>query len=729
MASLLQRLGRFSYRRRRWVLTFWVGLLIASAAAAGLSGGSFSSNFTIPGTESQRAMDLLSVHDPATTGASGRIVFAAPAAGQRLTGAERADVQTAVSNIARASSVASVSNPFDDGTVSESGRVAYANITFHKSQNDLTNSDRQPVLAAAAQARADGLQVGLSGQAAAPSSSGGADEGLGIIVALLVLTITFGSLIAAGMPLLTAIFGVGIGLTGIVTASALTDLSSAVISLAAMLGLAVGIDYALFIITRYRSLARRGVNFEDAIGQAVGTAGTAVVFAGSTVVIALLALFVTAVPFMTAMGFAAAGTVAISVLIAITLVPALLGFAGERALKGKHKLADGSHDRTLGLRWVEFVIRHRKIVVGAVPVIALALASPVLHMRLGLPDDSSYAKGTAQHTAGTLLDQGFGPGLDGQLTIVAQPASTVDGTTGAKVLAGRLTKLPDVAKVSTPTLTPDRKLAILNVTPSSSASSTATTNLVERIRADRARLTAGTRTDIDVTGTTAVNIDIANRMSQSLLPYLAVIVGLAFLLLAIAFRSLLIPLTAVGGFLLSVAAALGMMVAVFQDGTGASLIGVSQTAPIVSLTPVIAIGILFGLAMDYQMFLVSGMREAHARGATPDDAVRYGFRHSARVVTAAGLIMVSVFAAFILPDDNIIKSIGFVLATGVLLDAFMIRMTLIPALMSLIGQRAWWLPHTLDRLIPNVDIEGTNLQQDTHPDADPAHEARELVPA
>jgi len=728
MASLLQRLGRFSYRRRRWVLTFWVGLLIASAATAGLSGGSFSSNFTIPGTESQKAMDLLSVHDPATKGASGRIVFAAPAH-HRLTAADRADVQTVVTEIAHAPSLASVSNPFTAGGVSHSGQVAYANISFHKSQNDLTNTDRQPVLAAARRARADGLQVGLSGQAAEPSSSGGADVGLGIIVALLVLTITFGSLIAAGMPLLTAIFGVGIGLTGIVTASALTDLSSAVISLAAMIGLAVGIDYALFIITRYRSIARPGVSHQEAIGQAVGTAGTAVVFAGSTVVIALVALFVTGVPFMTAMGFAAAGTVAISVLIAITLVPALLGFAGDRALKGKHKLTDGSHNRTIGLRWVEFVMAHRKIVVVVVPVIALALASPVLHLHLGLPDDSSYAKGTAQHTAGSLLDQGFGPGLDGQLTIVAQQASTANGTNGAENLARRLTTLPDVAKVSTPTLTPDHKLAILTVTPSSSASSTATTNLVKRIRADRARLTAGTHTDIAVTGTTAVNIDVANRMSQSLLPYLAVIVGLAFLLLAIAFRSLLIPLTAVAGFLLSVAAALGAMVAVFQDGTGASLIGVSQTAPIVSLTPVIAIGILFGLAMDYQVFLITGMREAHAHGATPDDAVRNGFRQSARVVTAAGLIMVSVFAAFILPDDNIIKSIGFVLTAGVLIDAFLIRMTLTPALVSLLGQHAWWLPHTLDRLIPNVDIEGTNLQQDTHPDADPAHEARELVPA
>jgi putative drug exporter of the RND superfamily len=697
------------------VLATWLGLLVAVGAVAGIAGGTFSSNFTIPGTESQRAIDLLAQKVPATRGATGRIVFAAPA-GQKLNAGERAEIHTAVSELSHNSAVASVSNPFTTGTVSASGRIAYADLRFVTSQAALTDTQRQIVSTAAAHARSDGLQVGVSGDAAPQTKSGGATEGIGILAALLVLTITFGSLLSAGMPLLTAAIGVGIGLTGITALSALTDLSSAVTSLAAMLGLAVGIDYALFIISRYRALARQGMSRQDAAGQDVATAGTAVVFAGSTVIIALGALLVTGVPFMQAMGFCAAGTVAIAVLIAVTLVPALLWFAGPRALKGKRTVARPDR-RTMGLRWVDLVVGHRGAAIGLVSAITLVMAIPVTHLRLGLPADSSKPVGTPQRTAGDLLTQGFGQGFNGQLTVVAElpSGSAGDAQASANTIRERLVQLPDVATVAPATVTADRSLAIITLTPSSGPTSVATTNLVHHIRNTRSTITAGTRADLSVTGTTAVNIDVANRVSQALLPYLAVIVGLAFILLAIAFRSLLVPLTAVGGFLLSIAAALGAMVAVFQDGTGANLIGVSQTAPIVSLIPIITIGILFGLAMDYQVFLVSGMREAHAHGASAQDAVRHGFRASSRVVTAAGLIMISVFAGFILPDDPIIKSIGFALTAGVLIDAFLIRMTLIPALMSLLGHRAWYLPRLLDRLIPNVDIEGTAIQPRSQP--------------
>jgi RND superfamily putative drug exporter len=708
MSLLLQRLGRLSFRRRRAVLATWLGLLIAVGVVAAVAGGTFSSKFTIPGTESQKAIDLLAQKLPASTGATGRIVFAAPPQ-HSLSAGERAEIHAALTELAHDSAVASVTNPFATGAVSSSGRIAYADIRFVRSQAALTDTQRQLVANTAARARAGGLEVGVSGDAAPQTKSGGAGEGIGILAALLVLSITFGSLLAAGMPLLTAVIGVGIGMAGIMVLSAVTDLSSAVTSLAAMLGLAVGIDYALFIISRYRALARRGTSLEAAAGQAVGTAGTAVVFAGSTVIIALVALLVTGVPFMAAMGFCAAGTVAIAVLIAITLVPALLGFAGPRALKGKESVTR-SDRRTLGLRWVDLVLRHRKAAIGLVTALTLVTAIPVMHLRLGLPADSSKPLGTPQRTAGDLLTQGFGEGFNGQLTVVARlPSGTRSTQADADTIRARLATLPDVASVAPATLTPDRSPAIITLTPKSGPTSLATTNLVYRIRNTRSSLTAGTHADISVTGTTAVNIDVANRMSQALLPYLAVIVGLAFVLLAIAFRSLLVPITAVGGFLLSVAAALGAMVAVFQDGTGASLIGVGQTAPIVSLIPIITIGILFGLAMDYQVFLVSGMRAAHAHGATPHEAVRQGFASSSRVVTAAGLIMISVFAGFILPDDPIIKSIGFALTTGVLMDAFLIRMTLVPALMSLLGRHAWSLPPLLDRVIPDVDIEGAAI--------------------
>jgi putative drug exporter of the RND superfamily len=716
MAHLLQRLGRLSFRRRRTVLGVWIGLLIASAAAAGLAGGSFTSNFSVPGTESQKANDVLAQKLPATKGATGRIVFAAPK-GQQLTGPARQTVQATLTTISHSAGVASVTNPFTSGTVSKTARIAYADIRFTKSQADLTDTQRTPIADAAAKPKAAGLQVGVTGDAAPPTSSAGAGEGVGILIAFLVLAITFGSLLTAGMPLLTAVLGVGIGLTGIVTAAAVTDLSSAVISLASMLGLAVGIDYALFIISRYRTLARRGIGLEAAAGQAVGTAGTAVVFAGSTVIIALAALLVAGVPFMTAMGLAAAGTVALAVLIAITLVPALLGFAGPRALKGKRSARAEAKPTTTGLRWVGHVMRFRRTAIGLVTVAALILASPVMHMHLGLPDDSSKPAGTPQRIAGDLLTEGFGQGFNGQLTIVAQLPKGSDGKAAAATIRTRVAKLQDVHNVTPGAVTPDGTTAIITLTPSSGPSSTATKDLVRAIRDQRTTITSGTQADIAVTGQTAVNIDVADKMGQSLVPYLAVIVGLAFLLLMIAFRSILVPLTAVGGFLLSVGAALGAMVAVFQDGTGASLIGVSETAPIVSLTPVMIIGILFGLAMDYQVFLVSGMKEAHARGANHHEAVRHGFRHSARVVTAAGLIMIGVFSGFILPDDPIIKSIGFTLAAGILIDAFLIRMTLIPALMSVLGERAWYMPRPLHRAIPNVDIEGASLEREARPHA------------
>jgi RND superfamily putative drug exporter len=709
MSRLLQRLGRLSFRRRRTVLAVWIALFLAGIGAAGLAGGSFSGSFSIPGTESQKANDLLGERAPATKGATGRIVFGAPA-GERLTGEARATVRDALGEIEGAPGIASVSDPFSTGTVSKDGRVAYAEVRFDREQAALTDLDLDVVSTAADAAESRGLQVGVTGDAAPEPAGGGATEGIGIVVAFVVLLITFGSIVAAGMPLLTAVVGVGIGLTGIVAASAVFDLSSAVISLAAMLGLAVGIDYALFISSRYRALAQGGMPLEAATGQAVGTAGSAVVFAGSTVVVALVALVVTGVPFMAAMGIAAAATVALAVVIAVTLVPALLGFAGQRVLRGKRADRGTAGSTTLGLRWVDAVVRHRGVAIGLIVVVTLALAAPLTHLRLGLPDDASKPVGTPQRTAGDLTTRAFGAGFNGPLTIVAEVPRGTDAKAATTTVAGRLAELGDVASVSPPQ-TADVGLAIVQVTPRSGPSSVATKDLVREIRDDEAALTAGTRADLSVTGATAVNIDVADRMGSALIPYLAVIIVLAFLLLTVAFRSLLVPLTAVGGFLLSVAAALGAMVGVFQDGFGAELISVGETAPIVSLIPILTVGILFGLAMDYQVFLVSGMREAHVHGAGPQEAVRSGFRHSARVVTAAGLIMVSVFAGFILPDDAIIKSIGFALTVGVLIDTFLVRMTLIPALMSLLGERAWWLPRWLDRLLPNVDIEGANLER------------------
>jgi RND superfamily putative drug exporter len=715
MSSLLQRLGAFSTRRRRLVVTLWLTVLVALGVGTSMADSKFSSSFTIPGSPSQDAIDLLGERLPAANGASGRIVFAADE-GKALTAAQRTAIHATLAEVAKGDEVAVASDPFETKTVSQDGRIAYSEVTFKSEAGDLTNADREAVDEAGAAARDAGVQVELSGEAAPLAEESHSAEALGIVVALFVLAITFGSLLAAGMPLVAAAVGVGTGLLGVRLISAFVELSSSVTALASMLGLAVGIDYALFLISRHRKQVQTGMALEPSIAHAVGTAGSAVVFAGATVVIALCALAVTGVPFLTAMGLSAAATVAIAVLVNLTLVPALLGFAGHRAVKGKADLADrsaGGKD-TLGGRWVRLVLRHRPVALLVAVLVPLALAIPALDMRLGLPDDSTAPSASTKREAYDLLKTGFGPGFSGPLTVVADLPKGSGSQQLADAVRERVAGLDDIATVSPVALSPDKTLGLFQVVPASGPSTPATEELVRAIRDQDAVFERQSGTRVLVTGQTAVNIDVSERMSGSLIPYLAVVVGLALLLLMIAFRSILVPLTAIAGFLMTIGASLGALVAVFQKGFLADLFGVASTgAPLISLIPILMIGILFGLAMDYQVFLVSGMKEEHAHGAGPQDAVVNGFRHSARVVTAAGLIMVSVFAGFIIPDDEIIKSIGFALAFGILVDAFIVRMTLIPALMSLLGERAWWLPRPLGRIVPDVDIEGAKLSAPT----------------
>jgi RND superfamily putative drug exporter len=479
-----------------------------------------------------------------------------------------------------------------------------------------------------------------------------------------------------------------------------------------MLGLAVGIDYALFIISRHRAQLFEGMDPEESAARAVGTAGSAVVFAGATVVIALASLAVVGIPFMTAMGLAAAGTVAVAVAISLTLVPALLGFAGPRMARGKNfETGPRAAKPTLGARWVGLLTRHRLPAV-VLSVLALgALSIPVLDMRLGQPDDSTAAPQETNRKAYDLLVDAFGPGFNGPLMIVVDAGEGGSAKVAAGAVASEFGQLKDVADVGAPVLNEAGDTAIVSLTPRSGPSTEATKDLVKRIRDRTGTLDGELGATVLVTGQTAANIDFAGRLSGALIPYLALIVGLAFLLLMIAFRSILVPLTAVGGFLLTIGAAFGALVAVFQQGTLAGLFGIEQAAPIVSVLPIFIVGILFGLAMDYQVFLVSRMREEHVHGAGPTRAITEGFRHGARVVTGAALIMGGVFAGFIVEDSALIKSIGFALAFGILIDAFVVRMTLIPALMALLGERAWWLPGWLERLLPRVDVEGEQLRK------------------
>ncbi len=718
MAAVLQRLGRNSFRHRRRTLGIWLVLLVVLGILAGSLSKPFSEEFKIPGTGSQQAIDLLKEKLPSASGASGQVVFAAPAGG-KVTDDARA-IERSVAAAGKTPGVVAVTDPLKTpGAISQDGAFALAQVQFAEEKDQIDDAQRERLQDSFAPAKSAGLNVQFGGAAGEEKSEpGGTSELIGIIVALIVLTITFGSLLTAGLPLVTAAIGVGSGILGITLVTALTSLSSTTTALAAMLGLAVGIDYALFIVSRYRTSVTKGMAPEEAIGHAVGTSGSAVVFAGSTVAIALAALTVCGIPFLAAMGLAAAGTVVIAVLIALTLVPALLGFAGRRALKGKDLERPRGTEETMGKRWSDLVTRH-KVAAAVIPAIALlVLAIPVMNMRLGLPGEGTAPKSETKRQAYDLISEGFGPGANGGLTVVAKLPSA-GAAAAAESVAAELRKLGDVAKVGAPAFSPDKSIAVIGVTPKSGPESSATEDLVEAIR-DQA--VAANGSNLLVAGATASNIDVSDQLAESLPLYLIVVVGLALVLLMIAFRSILVPLTAIVGFLLTIGASFGAVVAVFQEGTAAGLFGIEASATILSFLPVLVIGILFGLAMDYQVFLVSRMREEFAHGAEPLTSVRVGFRHGARVVTAAGLIMISVFAGFIVPDEPIIKSIGFALAIGILFDAFVVRMTIIPAVMAMLGPRAWYLPSWLDRLIPNVDLEGAGLERRDHPTPPPPTE-------
>ncbi|KUF18081.1 MMPL family transporter [Streptomyces silvensis] len=725
MATFLYRLGRFSFRRRRLVLVLWIAVLAAVGLGAASVSSSTTDSFSIPGTQSQQATDLLKKEFPQASAdaATAQVVFKA-ADGQKLTsGAAKSEIESLVSGLGTAHQVARVADPYDEGAVSRDGTVAYAQVTYKVAQVDVTDRARDDLADIAAKGERAGLDVSLRGPAVAEETHQSASELIGILVAAVVMVITFGSLVAAGLPLLTALFGVGMAITGITVATAFIDLSSNTSTLALMLGLAVAIDYALFIVSRYRSELQGGRAPEEAAGRALGTAGSAVVFAGMTVVIALVGLGVIGIKILTDIGLGAAFAVVIAVLIALTLLPAMLGFAGSRVAGGRYKtrrmraVEDGRRE-AMGVRWVKFVLRNPVKVLGTAVAGLLLLAAPALSLQLTMPDDSTAAPGSTQRVAYDTVSDGFGPGFNGPLTVVVDARGSEAPKAAAKDAAALLKDLPDVASVSPATFNKGGDVALIRAVPGSSPSSEETVDLVSTIRDRSAALHGETGADLMVTGTTALNIDVSDKLNAALIPYLCVVVGLALVLLMLVFRSLLVPVKAAAGFLLSVLATLGVVVAVFQKGWFADVFGVDQTAPIVSILPIFMVGVVFGLAMDYEVFLVTRMREEYVHGAGPREAVVAGFRHGARVVTAAAIIMIAVFAGFVFSDTTMIKSMGLGLAAAVLLDAFVVRMTIVPAVMALLGDRAWSLPGPLDRLLPNVDVEGEKLRHLLDDDAE-----------
>ncbi|MFE9445923.1 MMPL family transporter [Streptomyces sp. NPDC006602] len=743
MATFLYKLGRLAFRRRHFVALIWVALLTLAGVGAASAPSAGSTSFSIPGTEAQKAFDLLEQRFPGASadGATGRIVFKAPE-GQKMTDADnKATVAKTVKELGDGSEVVSVTDPYTTNAVSKDGTVAYTSVKYDAPGMELKDATRDALEAAADEARATGLTVDVGGDALqAAAEPGAAGEVVGLALAAVVLVVTLGSLVAAGLPLLTAIIGVGIGVSTITALAKALDLGDTTSTLALMIGLAVGIDYALFIVSRYRGELAEGRDREEAAGRATGTAGSAVVFAGLTVVIALAGLSVVGVPMLTKMGLAAAGTVVVAVLIALTMIPALLGYAGRkvRPTGAKRKRRGGNTSEApakteaqakpgMGTRWASFVIR-RPVAVLLLGVVGLgAIAVPATQLELGLPDDGSQPTSTTQRRAYDLLSEGFGPGFNGPLMIVVDAKGSDDPKAAATTVTDGIKGLGDVVTVTPAAFNKAGDTATITVIPDSKPSSVQTEDLVHAIRDQGTDVKADTGAKVLVTGTTAMNIDFSQKLTDALIPYLALVVGLAFLLLIVVFRSILVPLKAALGFLLSVLAALGAVVAVFQWGWLGGLIGVEETGPIMSMMPIFMVGVVFGLAMDYEVFLVTRMREAYVHGESPSQSIVTGFRHSARVVAAAAVIMMAVFGGFISSSESMIKMIGFGLAIAVFFDAFVVRMAIVPAVLALLGKKAWWLPKWLDRALPNVDVEGEGLRTlDDLKDADP-DEDRKLV--
>ncbi|MEV5381895.1 MMPL family transporter [Streptomyces sp. NPDC052721] len=734
MATFLYKLGRLAFRRRHFAALIWVALLTLAGVGAASAPAAGNTSFSIPGTEAQKAFDLLEQRFPGMSadGATARVVFRAPK-GEKMTDAvNKATVEKTVKELGSGSEVVSVADPYTGHAVSENGTIAYASVKYKVSGMELEDSSKDALKDAAQDARHAGLTVEIGGDALTATPETGSSEIIGIAVAAVVLVITFGSLLAAGFPLLTAIVGVGIGVFAITALAGALDLGSTTSTLASMIGLAVGIDYALFIVSRYRAELAEGREREDAAGRAVGTAGSAVVFAGLTVVIALVGLSVVNIPMLTKMGIAAAGTVAIAVLIALTMIPALLGYAGRRIKPAgqKSRLLGGGRTPkkpgrpNMGTRWAGFVVR-RPVAVLLLGVLGLgAAAIPAASLELGLPDDGSQPASTTQRRAYDLLSEGFGPGFNGPLMIVVDAKDSADPKAAFAEVGDEIKGLKDVVTVTPATPNKAGDTATITVVPDSKPSSTTTEDLVHAIRDKGADIARETGSQVLVTGSTAMNIDVSQKLNDALLPYLALVVGLAFLLLIVVFRSILVPLKAALGFLLSVMAALGAVVAVFQWGWLSGLMNVEETGPVMSMMPIFMVGVVFGLAMDYEVFLVTRMREAHVHGEKPSQAVVTGFRHGARVVTAAAVIMMAVFSGFIGSSESMVKMIGFGLAIAVFFDAFLVRMAIVPAVLALLGKRAWWLPKWLDRALPNVDVEGEGLRAHADPE-----EEKELVRA
>jgi len=786
MASFLYRLGKFSYRRRWLVISLWLAVLVAVGGSAAAFHGTMSNNFTIPGTETQRMADKLKEALPDASGGSASVVFDAGDAG--FDQAKKDAVAAALEKLKSLPDIQATVNPFttqeqldkaagdiaageakltgaeqqmaaagltpaqieaqlapqrtelaagkrqaeaSEGLrfVSNDNKAAVAQVQFKTSINAVDPAVREEVQEIVHGVSSAGVTAYASKEITEDVSEiFGIAEIVGVAVAALVLILMLGTLIAAGLPLIMALMGVAVGVGGTFALTSVIDMSSISPMLALMLGLAVGIDYSLFIVNRHRTQLLAGMDGEESAALATGTSGNAVLFAGLTVIIALAALVVPGLPFLAVMGVAAAATVGVAVVVALTLTPAVLGLIGRRLISkrawakaAKHNAEPGHEaaDRELEEKrssggWGGLVTRHPWVSLIASIVLLGALALPASQLRLALPDGGSEPVDSQAYKAYDLTRSSFGEGVTGPIVVVAEfPDGLNDNDAKNKQydVADQLRSVDNVVAAVPIALSDDRRTAVFQVIPKEGPASAGTVQVVSDLRAKGTAIHDDLGVTIGLTGQTAGNIDVSAKLGAALPPYLAIVVGLSLILLLLVFRSIVVPLLATGGFLLSLAAAFGAVVAVYQWGWLGGIFDVANPGAVLSFLPIILIGVLFGLAMDYQVFITSGMRESFMHGESAKHAVRSGFSHAAAVVTAAAIIMVSVFSGFIFSHLTMVRPLGFAMAFGVLIDAFVVRMTIVPAIMYLLGEKAWWLPKWLGRILPDVDVEGAKLNR------------------
>ena len=793
LAKFLHKLGASTFRHPWQVITAWVAVL----ALLGIGAANFyqapSSSISIPGTQAQQAIDRVSELFPDSGGASGRIVFHATSG---TVEDQKESIEELIKKVDEVDGVSQAVSPFIDSSfVSKDKTIAYSQIQLDAQVGSVEKPTSDKVVSLVEEAQSDTLQVEIGGDILqqVPSELVGVGEIIGVGIALMVLVMTLGSVIAGGMPIISALVAVGASMAGLFALSQLFEVNSTTPVLAIMLGLAVGIDYSLFIVNKYRGYLRQGYGYEDAIARALGTAGNAVVFAAFTVIIALAALSVVQIPFMTTMGLVGAASIAISAIVSLTLTPALMGLVGARifrkkdraSIKQAKKVAAGGSlkvdKKSFWYKWGAAITKRPVVALVASILVIGVIALPAKDLNLGLPSDQYAAASSTERKAYDLLSEGFGKGFNAPLTVVVEGMSAVSDAEKEQIrkpaleafeqklmeatqrqqaafqqqlaqatseqelmvlqqqaaqiqqqgeqqkqsalseieknveqyakyvqlnkVSENVKKLGNVQQVTPAMVTDDGTVGIIQVIPYSAPDESETTQLISTLREDKTQreLSGSDSVSLGVTGTVALQEDINTKLGEALPVYLLVIVGLSLVLLVIAFRSILVPIKATLGFLLSVAAMFGAMVAAFQWGW----FGLTDApGPIVSFIPIIAMGILFGLAMDYEFFLVSGMHEAFSTTKKAKESVVNGFGAGSKVVTAAAVIMISVFAGFITNHEAVIQSIGFGLAVGILIDAFLVRMTIVPAVMALLGKSAWWLPAWLDKILPHVSIEG-----------------------